>query len=194
MPTTFCRQIKTNGRRCCSPALRGKAFCYYHAKSNVRLRSVQPQSRQEIETIIHSMQLDRDRLQREPLTAEYYGIKPSGPLLLDFPALDDRESIQVALSMLIAALGHNQIDAKRAAPILYGLQVASSNAKSLSINRQRESVVETTVDESGNEIALDEDPIEIVEFNEWIEARRREEAEEQDEDSGEAIYEAQETR
>ena len=28
--TPLCRHIKTNGRRCGSPALRGECFCFYH--------------------------------------------------------------------------------------------------------------------------------------------------------------------
>jgi len=179
MPTTFCRHIKTNGRRCCSPALRTRAFCYFHEKSHARLKSVRPPTGEEIDTIIHSKQLDRGQLQREPLLAQYWGITPNGPLIFDFPALDDPESIQSSLSMLILALGQNRIDAKRAAPILYGLQVASQNVSRLTTYTQTQVVRETTIDETGTEIALDEDPIEIIQSRETQAAIEREEAEEE---------------
>ncbi len=29
----ICRHIKTNGKRCHSPALRGSAYCYYHVRT-----------------------------------------------------------------------------------------------------------------------------------------------------------------
>jgi len=155
MPTIYCRYVKTNGRRCCSYALRGKALCYFHAKANAHLRAVRPNPAEEV--VVHSMQLDRDKLEREPVTT--LGSK-SAPLTLDFPpTLEDAESIQTSLAMLIVALGQNRIDPKRAAPILYGLQVASQNVPRLDYRRESDMVVETTTDESGNEISLDVDPL-----------------------------------
>ncbi len=161
MATIYCRYIKTNGRRCCSFALRGQALCYFHEKANAHLRALRPTPADE--AIIHSTQLDRDKFQREPITAQHFGLQ-AGPLTLDFPpTLEDAESIQTALSMLITALGQNRIDAKRAGPILYGLQVASQNVDRLDNMRQTKIVVQTTTDESGNEISLDVDPLEIAE-------------------------------
>jgi hypothetical protein len=45
------------------------------------------------------------------------------------PPVEDTASIQLALIEVLEALAANQIDAKRAGLLLYGLQVASSNAK-----------------------------------------------------------------
>ena len=175
MPTIYCRYVKTNGRRCCSYALRGKALCYFHAKANAHLRAVRPNPAEEV--VVHSMQLDRDKLQREPVTT--LGSK-SAPLTLDFPTtLEDAESIQTSLAMLIVALGQNRIDPKRAAPILYGLQVASQNVSRLTTYTQTQVVRETTIDETGTELALDEDPIEIIESRQTQAAIEREEAEEE---------------
>ena len=86
MPTAYCRHIRTNGHRCQSPALRGKVFCYYHGSIN-----------------------DRHRALNRPWTCA-----EDSNMQLHFPTVDDRESIQVALSMLISALGENRIDPKRA--------------------------------------------------------------------------------
>jgi hypothetical protein len=164
MPTNYCRHIRTNGRRCCSPALSSSAFCYYHGHSIQRHRGLNPPA-DAMPTIIHPLNTDENR-QRDPIIAEYFsGYAPQpGPLSLDFPALDDRESIQVALSMLISALGQNRIDPKRAGPILYGLQVASSNARKLNLEPGSNKVVRSTViDSTGQELAPDEDPQEITE-------------------------------
>jgi len=131
-------------------------------------------------TVIHPLNTDDNR-QRNPILAEYYaGVAPNpGPLALDFPALEDAESIQVALSMLISALGQNRLDSKLAGTMLYGLQVASQNAAKLNLEPGSNRVVRSTViDSTGQELAPDEDPLEITEFNEWL-------AEYEDEDEDE---------
>ena len=117
------------------------------------------------------MQLDRDLMQREPLIAKYFEPAPPGPLQLDFPPLEDPESIQLALSMLLSALGQGRIEPKRAGTMLYGLQVASANARTLQIPHHTDAaqlVRDTTLDESGHNIAPDEDPLEIVKHNQWM--------------------------
>jgi hypothetical protein len=41
--TKHCRHIKTNGRKCGSPALRGEYYCYYHHPRRLRVaRAVKP--------------------------------------------------------------------------------------------------------------------------------------------------------
>ena len=37
-----CRHIKTSGGKCCSPALRGQSFCYFHAR--LKQRAVEPET------------------------------------------------------------------------------------------------------------------------------------------------------
>jgi hypothetical protein len=160
--TPYCRHIKTNGRRCCSMAMRGKALCYFHSRLHAHHRTLDRQPADATPTIIHSMQRDPDYFQRNPLEAEYFGVQPQAPFELDLPTLEDRESIQVALSMLLGALARNRIDTKSAGLLLYGLQVASSNAKSLSTHSETHTVSETILDESGQELALDEDPEEVT--------------------------------
>jgi len=48
---------------------------------------------------------------------------------LQLPPVEDTASIQLALMDVLQALAANQLDPKRAGLLLYGLQVASSNAK-----------------------------------------------------------------
>jgi hypothetical protein len=50
---------------------------------------------------------------------------------IELTALEDRESVQVALSVVINALATGQLDIKRATALLYGLQLASNNARGL---------------------------------------------------------------
>lgn len=52
---------------------------------------------------------------------------------IELTALEDRESVQVALSVVINALATGNLDIKRATALLYGLQLASSNARGLYI-------------------------------------------------------------
>lgn len=171
MLVDICRHIKTNGSRCGTPSLKDKSFCYFHEDSARRHRSLSPFHDEP--AVLHPICSDhRDRAQRDPMLAEYYHLHPKhGPVELDFPPLEDRESIQLALSMVVAALAQNRIDAKRAAPILYGLQVASANARSLDLEPQRSKLVSHTVlTDSGIEIAPDEIPESEIDRQRFIDA------------------------
>jgi len=183
MSTPYCRHIRTNGRRCCSFAVRHESLCYFHRTINARMRQLNPPPAPDaMPTIIHPLNTDEHR-QREPILAEYFaGVAPNpAPLVLDFPALEDRESIQVALSMLICALGQHRLDPKLATTMLYGLQVASANALKLNIQPTANQVVRSTViDPTGAELAPDEDPQEITEFNEWLEDYEADEEEDEE--------------
>ncbi len=155
MPTTFCRHVRSNGARCGSPALSGRALCYHHIKVARHHRHL-GHTHDEEPTIIHPISAS-DRTQRDPILAEYFGT-PANPLALDLPTLEDRESIQIALSMIVTAMAQNRIDPKLATAMLYGLQVASSNASHLS-HDSPQNVVRDIVIEDGQQLALDEDPI-----------------------------------
>jgi hypothetical protein len=50
---------------------------------------------------------------------------------IELTALEDRESVQVALSVVVNALATGKLDTRRATALLYGLQLASHNATSL---------------------------------------------------------------
>lgn len=85
-----CRHIKPNGLRCKSPALRGRAFCYFHARLHVPSRL-------------------------------------GGMSDVQIPVPEDTAAIQLGLSQVFEALLTSRIDAKKAAQLLWGLQIASSN-------------------------------------------------------------------
>jgi hypothetical protein len=151
MATQICRHIRSNGSRCGCIALSGQTFCYYHDRTGKLHRSIiPPPPLDAVEAALHRKML------LDPSMGIYSG---GGPLVLDFPPLEDRESIQIALSMVVAAIAQSRIDTKRAALLIYGLQVASGNARNLDLQPSRDSIVtETVFDEDGRQIAPDEDP------------------------------------
>jgi hypothetical protein len=62
---------------------------------------------------------------------------------IQLTALEDRESIQVAPSVVINALATGQLETRRATTLLYGLQLASSNAATLNLTPYAPDVVRT---------------------------------------------------
>jgi hypothetical protein len=181
MPTEICRYIRINGARCGSPALTGRNLCYHHIRLARHHTSIAHQP-DGIQTILHPM-ISED-MQRNPQVIEYF--KGTGPHTLDFPPLEDRESIQIAISMLITAMAQNRIEVKRGTSILYGLQVASSNARGLNHEPAPSLVVrDTVIDADGQQIAPDEETeVELASQAILAELDRQEaeEAAEEDED------------
>jgi hypothetical protein len=155
MAVQICRHIKTNGKRCGSPALSGLIFCFFHRELHHFHEQHEP-SKDNTETVIHSLVPQRPGEdgsgQREPVVAEQ--ISSPAAKNLEFPLLEDRESIQVAISMLVGALAAGRIDPARANTLLYGLQVASSNCRNLILEPYRDDVVtETEITDFGYEVA-----------------------------------------
>jgi hypothetical protein len=148
MKTAICRHIKTNGRRCKSPSLGLSAFCYFHSRLLRRHKHL-------IET---APVLSTNHPNPQPSTTETPQYLPEAvPLELDLPPLEDVESIQVSISLLVAALARNRIDSKRAAVLLYGLQLASTNARAVTIEPAASSIVRTLArTKSGLDLAIDE--------------------------------------
>jgi len=156
MPTIYCRHIRPSGRRCQSFALRNKPFCYHHENINAHHRMLHPPNDGTV-NLHHPITWEQAGLiKREALTAEYFA-QSRGPIELQFPALEDASSVQLALSMLLTALGQNRIETKRASTILYALQVASANARYLPTDTGHV-VTGIEIDDAGNLLSPDEDP------------------------------------
>jgi hypothetical protein len=148
MKTAICRHIKTNGRRCKSPSLGLSAFCYFHSRLLRRHKHL-------VETAPVLSTNHPDNPAFATGTPQY--LPEAVPLELDLPPLEDVESIQVSISLLVAALARNRIDSKRAAVLLYGLQLASTNARSVTIEPAATSIVRTLArTKSGLDLAIDE--------------------------------------
>ena len=111
----LCRHIKTNGVQCQSPALTDAAYCYFHSRLQQR----------------HS------GFRHTPETAA--ALIPGQHI--ELAPIEDRESVQVALSVVINALATGQLDIRRATALLYGLQLASSNSAATNLRPYPPSVV-----------------------------------------------------
>jgi hypothetical protein len=103
----LCRHLRTNGTQCDSPSLRGAPYCFFHARLHGRHNAI----RQAPET------------QPPPTASQHIQLAP----------LEDCESIQISLSVVINALATGQLETKRATALLYGLQLASINARRLPV-------------------------------------------------------------
>jgi hypothetical protein len=145
METAICRHIKTNGRRCKSPSLGLSAFCYFHSRLLRRHKH-----------LIETAPVLSANQPNAPTSEKPQYLPQAVPLELDLPPLEDVESIQVSISLLVAALARNRIDSKRAAVLLYGLQLASTNARSVTIEPAASSIVRTLArTKSGLDLAVD---------------------------------------
>lgn len=106
-----CQHIKVNGEQCGSPALKGRRLCFFH---------------------------NRWRETRIPFNKE-------GSLhfldTFDLPALEDAESVQVAIMQVLRLIIAKHIDPKTAGLLLYGLQTASINLRHTTLNPEPEKVV-----------------------------------------------------
>lgn len=99
-----CRHIKTSGKKCGAAALRGKPYCYFHARY-------------------------RSRYGRNSGAKSLSTSSPLSPIpALDLPLLEDRSAVQLALTDVVQALASGELDPRRAGLLLYALQIASANA------------------------------------------------------------------
>jgi hypothetical protein len=105
MQYELCRHVKTNGLQCKAAALSGGLWCYFH----------------------HRLHQRHDAFRHTQATRGYLVAGQH----IELTALEDRESVQVALSVVINALATGKLDIKRATALLYGLQLASNNARGL---------------------------------------------------------------
>ena len=129
MEYALCRHIKTNGTQCESPALSESQWCFFHSRLHQRHNRFRP------------IEVTTDSILR---------VQP-----VHLSALEDRESVQVALSVVINALATGQLEPRRATALLYGLQLASSNARGLNLEPFAHDVVRT-IDSSPDGLDLAE--------------------------------------
>jgi hypothetical protein len=97
----LCDHVHANGAFCMSPALRRDRFCYFHLRDRQRrqlLRRLSPP--------------DSDAATFDAL---------------DLPVFEDANAIQVAVTAVFRALGARRIKPRRAALLLYALQIAHAN-------------------------------------------------------------------
>ena len=119
MPYQFCRHIKSNGERCESPRLRTGNFCHFHNRLHQQHRlAVSGGRNSEVMLPV----LDK--------SGTLVGMEPAPTQTLDLGPLEDRTSVQMAISTVLNALAAGRLERSRATALLYGLQLASSNCMS----------------------------------------------------------------
>ncbi|MEK6398090.1 MAG: hypothetical protein V4734_08390 [Terriglobus sp.] len=112
----ICRHIKSNGDRCQSPRLLKAEFCYFHKRLREQHRSaIALQRSSEVMLPV----LDK--------SGALVGMEPAPIQSLDLGPLEDRTSVQMAISTVLNALAAGRLDQSRATALLYGLQLASTN-------------------------------------------------------------------
>jgi hypothetical protein len=134
-----CRHVLASGDTCNSPALSKSSWCYFHTRLYQR-QSSRPAAR-------HTLRRADGRFAALPapegsnIQTIDYGPYPVGAhsgawenTPLDLAPVEDTASIQLALIDVLQALAANQLDAKRAGLLLYGLQVASANAAKMHLS------------------------------------------------------------
>ena len=96
-----CRHVKTNGTQCGSPALKGKELCFFHERNQPRAVE---------------LYLDGERYS-------------DGSMVL--PAFEDAHAIQTVIRQVVELMLARRIDRKDAGLLLYALQIASGNLKTM---------------------------------------------------------------
>jgi len=102
-----CRHVKTNGTQCGSPALKGKELCYYHEQNRP----------QPVELYI-----DGERY-------------CDGQIML--PVFEDAHSIQTVIRQVVQLMLTRRIERKDAGLLLYALQIASGNLKTMEAEKAK---------------------------------------------------------
>ena len=106
MQVPVCRHIRANGLQCQAIALKSSVFCYFHQRLHRTHR------------VYRNTIVGHPSLQRQGA-------------IFDLGTLEDSVAIQIAISKTVNAIATNMIDLKHGRVLLYGLQLAASNARRL---------------------------------------------------------------
>jgi hypothetical protein len=154
-----CRHVRTDSDRCHAAAIKGSHWCFFHSRLHDQQakREAQEQERRSRdarrqprladgtfapteETIDHgTCPVGSTETGCHPEQSEGWEATKAGSAAtrsefpLELPPVEDSASIQLALIQVIQALAAEQLDPRRAGLLLYGLQVASANAKNVRI-------------------------------------------------------------
>jgi hypothetical protein len=112
-----CAHVRADGSFCRSAAMRQDRFCYFHRRDRARRENLR-QARQS------KLSFGRN-------TVEYLDDEILESF--DFPVLEDANAIQVCLTILLRAIASGHVPNRRAGQLLYTLQLATHNLKSVSL-------------------------------------------------------------
>jgi len=106
---TQCHHIKTTGRRCGSPAVRGARYCFYHLGARKCLSNP------------HGMFVERGLM----------GLAAPPVLEMPIPFLDDPAAIQIAYMQVLYGITTRRLDLRQARLVLNALNGACKNLKQM---------------------------------------------------------------
>lgn len=137
-----CNHVMASGGVCGNVALDNSNFCYWHHKLRTRQRH------------------------RHQLGGPVHEAANTG---INLPSLDDANAIQIAIEEIAHAVIDRRIDSKRAGLLLYAMQLASSNAKELTIASEKDEIGAISEENVVND-ALDPDEDEDGEHSSQMQA------------------------
>jgi hypothetical protein len=159
MQYPICRHIKTNGLQCQAPALSETAYCYFHTRLHQHHKGFR--------------HIEATRAYLMP--GQHIELNP----------LEDRESVQIAISVVVNALATGQLETRRASAILYGLQLARYNCARLNTNPYPPDVV-LTVEPSPEGLDLAE-PGAVLEMKDYLDGDDEEDDDDDDEEDDDYV-------
>jgi hypothetical protein len=152
-----CQHIKTSGARCRAVALTAQMFCFWHARIHRQHR--------EANRTFPANYCAANSVENRTRNAEdddiFTCIRPNYPMSNEIPPLEDPESIQITLSIILQALADSRIHFKQAALMLYTLQIAAQNVRSIRPAIE-DSVEHITTTDLGIEIAVDPEGTQLL--------------------------------
>jgi len=149
MPNRCC-YIKTGGVRCGAIALTEKQFCFWHNKINRHHAEAVPS---HFRPKHYFPENDVKYRRTHELEDELYsGARANGPTADELPPLEDPESIQLAISMVLSSIADFRIETKRANLMLYALRLAMMNERRIRPAAEN-SVTDMVINEFGVEMA-----------------------------------------
>ena len=136
----ICRHIKTNGRRCQSPAVHRATFCHFHRTlHDAHTKGFPPPSALGYLPTEH---IEKMLSYGEPLSEIAKAFPSPAAWMSVPPPLEDAESVQVAISLIFADMVSGHVSTERARPLLYALQLASYNFRTLAQIQTRDATAD----------------------------------------------------
>jgi len=114
-----CRHVKSRGTQCGSPALKGKELCFYHEQNQPRAVE---------------LYIDGERYS-------------DGSIMM--PVFEDAHSIQTVIRQVVQLMLTRRIDRKDAGLLLYALQIASGNLKTMQAEKAQPTQIVVEPDKAG---------------------------------------------
>jgi hypothetical protein len=145
-----CQHVKSSGARCRAFALTDNTFCFWHA----RIHRHHNEASRRFPDFYCSKNSVEERMDDKDTDWTYSGLRPNYPISNELPPLEDAESIQISISLIMRALADARIEHKQAALMLYALQIAAANVRSVRPAIE-DSVVDIATNDVGVEIAVE---------------------------------------